>query len=281
MHNLIHVPASFVTWLIVTLLCVSPLPAARADSPAPSRPNVLLICVDDLRPELHCYGAEHIVSPHIDELARRGCRFNRHYVQAPTCGASRYALLTGQYGPAGNNALFVRAQRAARDADQVPPSMPQWFRSHGYVTVATGKVSHHPGGLGGSDWNDPSVVEIPEAWDRQLAPAGPWRHPRGAMHGLAHGEIRVRDGEMAVFQSAAGDDSIYPDGLILEQSLAELDRLSEPSQQQPFFLAVGLIRPHLPFGAPASYYETYRDIQLPPIPHPQKPAGRTTWHGSG
>ena len=69
-----------------------------------SSPNVLLICVDDLRPELRCFGADYIQSPHIDTLASQGRVFRSHYVQAPTCGASRYALLTGRYGGPSNNA---------------------------------------------------------------------------------------------------------------------------------------------------------------------------------
>ncbi|MEM9660573.1 MAG: sulfatase-like hydrolase/transferase, partial [Planctomycetota bacterium] len=71
---------------------VDATPGAAGDLP----PNVLLICIDDLRPELGCYGVEYIRSPHIDQLAARGCLFRRHYVQAPTCGASRFALLTGR-----------------------------------------------------------------------------------------------------------------------------------------------------------------------------------------
>ena len=74
---------------------------------ATERPNVLLICVDDLRPELKSFGADYIQSPHIDQLAAEGRAFHHHFVQAPTCGASRYTLLTGQYGPAGNGALSV------------------------------------------------------------------------------------------------------------------------------------------------------------------------------
>jgi iduronate 2-sulfatase len=101
------------------------------------------------------------------------------------------------------------------------------------------------------------------------------------MHGLARGEIRKRAGEMDVYQSTAGEDSIYPDGLITKEALNQLRRLGAEADEQPFFLAVGLIRPHLPFGAPARYYEPYADAQLPPIPHPQKPSGRTTWHRSG
>ena len=243
--------------------------------------NVLLICVDDLRPELKCFGKDYIRSPHIDQLAERGRAFHRHYVQAPTCGASRFTLLTGRYGSSSNAALFGRAREVARAPDSRPSSLPAWFRSHGYTTVSVGKVSHHPGGRGGSDWDDDDQPEMPLSWDRHLMPVGPWQHPRGAMHGLANGEIRIKAGEMDVLQSTAGPDSIYPDGLTTEEALQQLSSLSERSVTQPFFLAVGIIRPHLPFGAPAKYLELYQDVEMPAVPHPQKPEGKTTWHGSG
>jgi len=246
-----------------------------------ARPNVLLICVDDLRPELGSYGVDYISSPNIDALAERGRVFRRHYVQAPTCGSSRYALLTGRYGPASNQALFRRAERMEKDADAVAPSLPGWFREHGYTTVSVGKVSHHPGGWGGRDWDDESKPEMPGAWDRHLLPAGPWRHPRGAMHGLAHGEIRKKAKDMDVLQAEPGPDTIYPDGLIAEEALGQLDTLAGERDENPFFLAVGIIRPHLPFGAPAKYLEPYRGVEMPPIPHPGKPGRPSTWHGSG
>ena len=244
------------------------------------RPNVLLLCIDDLRPELGCYGKDHIRSPNIDKLAERGRVFRRHYVQAPTCGASRFTLLTGCYGAAGNGALFQRGRKLKSAPATVPPSMPAWFRQHGYVTVSVGKVSHHPGGRGGRNWDDPAELEMPLSWDRHLLPAGPWQHPRGAMHGLAHGEIRVKAGDMDLFQSVEGPDSIYPDGLTTDEALRQLDTLGRDSTK-PFFLAVGIIRPHLPFGAPAKYFEPYRNAQLPAIAHPENPQGKTTWHGSG
>lgn len=75
------------------------------------RPNVLLICVDDLRPELKSFGAVYINSPNIDALAEKGVSFQKHFVNSPSCGPSRYSLLTGQYGPSGNNALFRRANK--------------------------------------------------------------------------------------------------------------------------------------------------------------------------
>ncbi|QDV46950.1 Arylsulfatase [Stieleria neptunia] len=253
---------------------------AAAATLGAERPNVLLICVDDLRPELNCFGKSYIQSPNIDALAASGRAFQRHYVQAPTCGASRYTLLTGLYGPASNGALFARAKQMQNDSAAVPPSMPAWFRKHGYRTVSVGKVSHHPGGRGGSDWDDEAMPEMPNAWDRHLLPAGDWQHPRGWMHGLAHGEIRKNAKEMDVFQSAEGDDSIYPDGISVDEALRQLDQLTA-ADEPPFFLAVGILRPHLPFGAPAKYMKPYIDVELPPIPHPEKPQGKTTWHSSG
>jgi iduronate 2-sulfatase len=247
------------------------------------RPNVLLICIDDLRPELKCFGVDYIHSPNIDALASRGVAFHRHYVQAPTCGASRYTLLTGRYGSAGNGALFSRASAVVKGSDSVPPSMPAWFRKHGYTTVSVGKVSHHPGGRAGPDWDDDSKPEMPDSWDRQLLPAGPWQHPRGWMHGLANGEIRKNAKKMALFQALDGPDSIYPDGRNTDEATRQLELLAKDNEKsgKPFFLAYGILRPHLPFGAPAKYLEPYRDLELPTTPHPKKPVGKTTWHGSG
>ena len=269
--------------LVAMSVCVLLVATACGRIPEAERPNVLLICVDDLRPELGCFGKDYIKSPNIDQLASIGRAFSRHYVQAPTCGASRFALLTGRYGPRSNKALFQRAKVLATNKGAYPPSLPAWFRRHDYTTVSVGKVSHHPGGRGGKDWDDDKQKEMSFSWDRHLMPVGPWRHPRGAMHGLAHGEIRVKAGDMDVFQSVKGDDTIYPDGLITNEALRQLDQLTDPAtpNTRPFFLAVGIIRPHLPFGAPAQYMAPYEDIKLPRIPHPNKPSGKTTWHKSG
>ena len=241
--------------------------------------NVLLICVDDLRPELKSFGADYIISPNIDGLASRGRAFHRHYVNSPSCGPSRYTLLTGQYGHSSNAALFMRAKKLKADPNALPPSMPEWFKSHGFTTVSVGKVSHHPGGMGGPDWNNPNDLEMPGAWDRHLIPSGKWQHPRGFMHGLAHGEIRVVRNEMAVLQAVEGADDIYPDGSTTDVTLQQLDELT--SLDKPFFLATGIIRPHLPFGAPKKYLDMYKGVKIPPIEDNAVPQGQTTWHKSG
>ena len=92
------------------------------------KPNILLLCVDDLRPELHSFGAKYIKSPNIDRLANRGRPFHKHYVQAPTCGASRFTLLTGKYGPSHNGALFLRSKNIQH------PSLPAW-QANGYTRI--------------------------------------------------------------------------------------------------------------------------------------------------
>ena len=257
---------------LVSLLLLQSSSSLFAVQSSPPQ-NVLLICIDDLRPELKCFGKDYIHSPNIDALAARGRAFTRHYVQAPTCGASRYALLTGTYGPAGNGALFQRAQNPKN------PSLPAHFRDNGYTTLSVGKVSHPPGGRGGSDWDDDSKLELPNSWDRHLLPAGKWQHPRGWMHGLANGEIRKNAKDMDLFQALEGNDEIYPDGIAVDETLKQLKLLAD--DKKPFFLATGILRPHLPFGAPAKYLRPYKDAKLPPISHPNKPEGKTTWHGSG
>lgn len=267
-----------ITWIVLAaclMISCKTEQTPQIDQP----PNVLLICVDDLRPELKSFGAAYISSPNIDALAEKGVSFRKHYVNAPSCGPSRYTLLTGQYGTAGNNALFLRANKIA-EGTAIDPSMPEWFKTHGYTTVSVGKVSHHPGGRGGADWNDSTIVEMPEAWDKHLMPVAEWEHPRGMMHGLANGEIRINRSEMDVFQAVEGEDNIYPDGATTTEALKQLKTLAS-ADEKSFFLAVGIIRPHLPFGAPKAYLDHYEGVKLPAIAHPAQPEGKTTWHRSG
>lgn len=242
------------------------------------KPNILLICVDDLRPELNALGVEYIHSPAMDSLVESGRAFTRHYVQAPTCGASRYALLMGKYAEnraqRDNGALMSVSGKV----DEKPFSMPRHFKENGYKTLAIGKISHYPGGLGGKNWNDPEKPETPGAWDLNVMPTDPWEHPQGAMHGYAGGKARV-PGKSPVVEHAEGDDLTYTDGWIAREALKQMDGLAK--SEEPFFLAVGIMKPHLPFACPKSYLDIYEGAELPPIPHPDKPQGLSTWHGSG
>ncbi len=245
------------------------------------RPNVLFIAVDDLRPWLGCYDPAFPTSPHIDRLAAGGRVFTRHYVHVPTCGASRCALLFGRYPgrfpeDGGNDAILKTA------AKQPVPALPVLFRRHGYRTISVGKISHFPGGRGGKGWAV-GPEELPGAWDLATMPAGPWKTPEGAMHGYASGVTRQDAGDdkkrKPLTQSARGDDMTYPDGWIAEEAVVRLQ--AEAGGDAPFFLAVGFIKPHLPFAAPESYFAETAGAE-PTLPRiSEKPAFPSTWHGSG
>lgn len=255
--------------LIVLFSCVS---AAVAE-----RHNVLFISVDDLRPELRSFGANYIHSPAMDSLAAGGRAFTRHYVQAPLCGPSRYSMLMGKYADApglrGHPALFNEAKRT----EGPPPSLPRVFRENGYRTVSIGKVSHFAGGLGGPEWTDESKPEMPGAWDVALMPTDPWKTPARSMHSYANGKTNER-GVTPANEHVDGDDMTYTDGWIAREALGQMEGLGKSGE--PFFLAVGLMKPHLPLACPKSYLEIYNGVDLPPIPHPDKPEGLNTWHSS-
>tara|TARA_R110002051_G_scaffold81617_1_gene145717 strand:- start:58017 stop:59450 length:1434 start_codon:yes stop_codon:yes gene_type:complete len=244
--------------------------------------NVLIICIDDLRPELNSFGVDYIHSPNIDSLARMGRAFTRHYVNSPSCGPSRYAFLTGKYGleyrGEYNQSLFKRSESFKYKNASITPSMPEWFRNNGYTTVSVGKVSHHPGGRGGENWDDNNIPEMPNAWDKHIMPVAEWQTPKGAMHGLAYGKVRTPN-TRDVIETVDGNDKSYPDGHIAEEGLRQIDQLAKADQ--PFFLAIGLIKPHLPFGVPKKYLDLYENVEIPPASHSEKPKGKTTWHGSG
>ena len=134
--------------IAATAASLLPNASAAAD---PRKPNVLFIAVDDLRPELGCFGATYAQTPNIDKLAKTGVRFTNHFVQVPTCGASRYALLMGQSpansGVTSNNAAFYQGNSAlSQKRLENAQSMPELFRRNNYHTVCIGKMSHTPDG---------------------------------------------------------------------------------------------------------------------------------------
>lgn len=163
-------------------------------------PNVLFIAVDDLRPELNCYGESHMVTPHIDALASQGRLFRNHYVQVPTCGASRYAVMTGRRPTraTGSNNAFVRHMPTSLPA--APESWADLLRRNGWHTVSLGKISHEPDGY---RWNFPSnydsgrssasVAEMRHSWNEILYDHDIWGAQRYPLFAYADGTGRTRD----------------------------------------------------------------------------------------
>lgn len=248
--------------MISLLLLASVNSAFSAD-----RPNVLFIAVDDLRPELACYGKQHIHSPNIDRLAATGVLFERAYCMVPTCGASRASLMTG-IRPARHRFVSYLA-RADKDAPGITTFNTQ-FRKNGYYTVSLGKVFHHASDSA-EGWSEPAwrTKDIP--WYRN--PANHELHTRRQKQGT-----RKRG---PAWESADVADSAYADGVIAERAITDLRRLKD--QDEPFFLAVGFLKPHLPFIAPKKYWDLYdpEKIQLPDNYHVPIDAPKESIHSSG
>ena len=248
--------------LTLTCACASSEQAPPASTTPGPPPNVLLVCIDDLRPELGCYGEEHVESPNLDALAASGMRFDRHYVQFPTCGASRFSFLTGQRP--SQPAHYGNGAFASLGADFDPTrSLPGAFRAAGYRTVCLGKISHSHDGRDGR-----GEAELPGAWDATPTDPGPWKEARHLLHGYLDGRPRLR-GKSPISEAADARDEQYPDGILAQQAIEELRELS--SREQPFFLAVGFFKPHLPFAAPRKYWDLYPRDAIPPSPVPERP----------
>ena len=252
---------------------------------APKKPNVLFICIDDLRPELGCYGNSYIKSPNIDRLAGSGVVFTNHFAQVPTCGASRCCLLTGMLpktdGHLGNEAC--RDFISGKPETEKPETFIHHLKRNGYYTVGIGKISHYVDGLLYDYTDRPGTeYELPHTWNEMLLNPGKWGTGWNAFFGYADGENRQsRKKQVKPYEMADVDDTGYPDGLIAEQALSKLNELAK--RDKPFFLAVGFFKPHLPFNAPKKYWDLYDESKIPLSPNPFIPenVNKASLHGSG
>lgn len=273
-------PFSFARTVLVFLFAAGlRLAAFAAAAPASvSHPNVLFIAIDDLPNELGCLGASHASTPQIDAFAKTARVFKNHYVQVPTCGASRCALMTGLYPRRGihinNNAML------ATHEDYGTRTLPAWLRQHGYRTFALGKITHYPGGRSGKDWAE-GPEEMPGAWDRCWLPETPWKTPAAIMHGYANGRRRV-PGKSAPLECFDGPDSAYPDHWIAGEAITTLQSLrADGGKNKPWFFAVGFFKPHLPFAAPKRWFDLHASRQIPPPAATARPPEPSGWHRSG
>ena len=227
--------------------------------------NILFIAVDDLRPWVNYYGASWMKTPNMDRLASTSRVFNRHYVQVATCGASRHALLTGlrprlatDYGngPFRTN----KEEIAARETE----SFPHLFKQNGYRTVAIGKISHS---------NVSSLLELPRSWSDVATLERRWGDRHNFVNAYAQVERPAGAPEPRnkgyAFESVPLDDKAYPDGWIAEHAVQALNELKD----EPFFLAVGFMKPHLPFNAPTKYWDLYDPEGIPEIDYKDIPSG--------
>ncbi len=271
-------------WIVFSLLPLL-FACSQPDNKDKQQPNVLFIAVDDLRPELGCYGASYIQSPNIDKLAASGALFMNHFVQIPTCGASRYSLLSGML-PTTKNHLSNEAARtfiSGKAETEQPESFIHHLRRNGYYTVGVGKISHYVDGLL-YEYEDSvgTEYELPHSWDEMLFNPGKWGTGWNAFFAYADGSNRQsRKRQVKPYECADTGDSGYPDGLTAELALQKLEELAR--KDQPFFLGVGFFKPHLPFNAPKKYWDLYNEEELPLSPNPFIPenVNKASLHTSG
>lgn len=240
-----------------------------------SPPNVLFIFVDDLRPELGSYGNAIIKTPHMDRLAENGSAFTNHYVQVPTCGASRYTLLTGML-PKSKDQLsneVIRNYISKEPEKSKPESFIHQLKRNGYSTVGIGKISHYIDGLYGySASSENTKPELPYSWDKKLFNAGKWKDGWDAFFAYADGSSRITKNKLVKpYEMAEVGDEGYPDGLTANLAIEQLDELA--LSKEPFFLGVGFFKPHLPFNAPKKYWDIYKRSDIPLTQSEDIPSG--------
>jgi iduronate 2-sulfatase len=232
------------------------------------KPNILFIAVDDLRPWLGYYGETWMKTPNMDRLAAASRVFNRHYVQVATCGASRHALLTGlrpkKEGDYGNGPFRTnKTDLASRKTE----SFPHLFKQQGYRTVAIGKISHS---------NVSSLEDLPRSWSSVRELERRWGDRHNFVNAYAQFERPASEPQPKnkgyAFESVPLDDKAYPDGWIAEHAVQVLNELKD----EPFLLAVGFMKPHLPFNAPTKYWDLYDPDRIPAIPYANTPSNIVT-----
>jgi iduronate 2-sulfatase len=252
--------------LLIFLLC---FPVAIH---AAEKPNVLLILVDDLKPALGCYGDKHAKTPHIDKLAARGSRFDLAYCNQAVCAPSRFTLMLGSHSTStGLYGLGSHLRKSIPDAI----TLPQHFARHGYRTESLGKIFH----IGHGNEGDPKSFSIPhfkdkviEYLDPQSTDGGKLTREEALFTNQKLGQIRSLP-RGAAFESPQVEDSDYADGRVAAETLRRLQDAKKRRKENgtPFFIAVGFVRPHLPFSAPKKYWDLHDPATLPMPEYEQLP----------
>jgi len=216
------------------------------------KPNVLFIAVDDLRPEINCYGAKHMHTPNLDRLAKRGIIFERAYCQQAVCAPSRNSLLTGLRPDAtGIYDLYTFFRKKIPDV----VTLPQHFKNNGYRTESMGKIYH----LGHGNSDDKLSWSIP-AFNRGTVMRKIEKLTRGDTTNLQSDFPQINGKKLPWYCSPMPEKNMT-DAVIANHAVERISALKDST----FFLAVGFVKPHLPFVAPKKYWDLYdpSEIKIP------------------
>lgn len=214
--------------------------------------NVLFIAVDDLRPELGCYGKDYMYTPNIDKLAKEARVFNKAFCQQAICGPSRASILSGIYP---HESGVMDFETSFRNKFPDLKTLPQLFKNNGYHAYGVGKIYHHPTGFDTLSWSEKQP---------QL---------KGDVYMKPENKDRYSSSNEIVEDSEAN----YIDRNTTMMAIEKLKELKD----SVFFLAVGLYKPHLPYNAPKKFWDLYdrSEIELPVTTRP--PVGSPSYSIKG
>ncbi|MDR9364390.1 MAG: sulfatase [Balneolaceae bacterium] len=257
----LNIVARLFTKYLALLLLLGALAVGNLSAEMSDKPNVLFIVSDDLTATaISSYGNEVIQTPNIDQLAAEGTRFTRAYSQYPVCGPSRASLMFGYY-PSATETFGYVSGRENVGTDRL--SFSQLFKENGYYTARVSKIYHMGVPIHieeGSDGADDQV-----SWDERYNSQGPeWKAEGEAelVQNNPYGTKPREGGNVMTIVKAEGDDLVHSDGKTAQKA----SELIRRHKDEPFFLAVGFVRPHVPFVAPTDYFDPYpyQQIVLPP-----------------
>ena len=232
----------FLTILLTTLIFYR----CSSDNSIIEKPNILFIAIDDLRPELGCYGHEHINSPNIDKLAQQSLLFNRAYCQQSVCNPSRASIMSGLYP---HQTGITDNDKNMREENPEIVTMSQHFKNNGYYSYGIGKIYHYPHEYDSLSWTEPQPYLEGNWWNSYVT------------------EPNLTYQTNTINESCDTTDLAYFDGRTAQMAIEKLAQLKDSA----FFLAVGFFKPHLPFVAPEKYWQSDPgNLPLPKVTeHPE------------
>jgi len=260
----------------------APTPAPSMFPPAPAKAmNVLMIAIDDMRPEMEPYGSTHMHTPNIQKLADKSMLFSRAYVQVAVCMPSRNALLFSRRADT-TKAWHIRATEWPRDCGascggdvcgdkcgirepgpngKLGVTLPGWFYQHGFFTIGAGKIFHEGSNTQQQDYRyswTPSTTN----------PASGLFEPSGGPKPMYNGKVANPS-----FYAFDVDDEEMTETMLAEYGVQTIQNLSKVvlDEAPPFFLAVGFHKPHVPWYAPKKYWDFYPNDTITVAPNPYKP----------
>lgn len=241
-------------WIIFGFFCFSTI-AQESD-----QKNVLLIIVDDLRTALPTYGATQVVAPNLTAFSKNAVQFNNAYVNIPTCGASRASILTGMRP----TRKYFKKYYTSIDEDMPQAiTISQLMQSKGYTTISNGKVSHNKS-------------DKASTWDELWRPGSTTPKDYLLEENIKSSKLPHNNNHMP-YEKANVEDLDYKDGKIAAKTIRDLKKMK--AKKESFFLVAGFLKPHLPFNAPAKYWEMYDRNKITPPVNNKFPV--TAYNGAG